>query len=194
MSSWSPIDCPLLQDTYSKCCWPKRKSRPYLILSRGRAEPESGRSLTDSSAQHSLTNQQTNRPNDSFSQPETQPIMVMECKSTQLPPLCTRCQQHPQKPLVDGDISNSSLRDVDKAALEDELTAYMNELARRQLSWERRLGRKNKRSSRNPNKYQANGLENVTRLVAWIALIDLFNNWFFVKEFLDEIRRYWNWC
>lgn len=39
-----------------------------------------------------------------------------------------------QKPLVDGDISNSSLRDVDKAALEDELTAYMNELARRQLS------------------------------------------------------------
>nr|AFO73271.1 pyrokinin-1 receptor variant C [Rhodnius prolixus] len=88
------------KDTYSKCCWPKRKSRPYLILSRGRAEPESGRSLTDSSAQHSLTNQQTNRPNDSFSQPETQPIMVMECKSTQLPPLCTRCQQHPQKPLI----------------------------------------------------------------------------------------------
>ncbi|KAK9505227.1 hypothetical protein O3M35_009324 [Rhynocoris fuscipes] len=132
------------KDTVSKCCWPKRKSRPYLILSRGRIDPESGRSLTDSSAQQSSLNQhQLLRKQNSINQQRTSPISSMDTNSTQLPPICTRCQnqynnqKNSSSMLIlndSGDISNSSLHDVDRAALEDELTAYMNELARRQLS------------------------------------------------------------
>ncbi|KAF6213123.1 hypothetical protein GE061_010838 [Apolygus lucorum] len=83
--------------TLAKCCFDKRRARPYLILSRGKIEPDSGKSGTDSATalQHE------------------EPVYFRSCSQ---------------------EISNSSLRRVDRGDLEDELTSYMNELERRQNS------------------------------------------------------------